>query len=61
MIKSLHLQECNIEEASEEESLRSSKESKKANGSDKLSSLDFKITNKVAYKTVLKGSWRMCI
>ncbi|XP_042379147.1 dynamin-2A-like isoform X2 [Zingiber officinale] len=49
------LEECNIEEASEEESLKSSKESKKANGSDKLSSLDFKITSKVAYKTVLKA------
>ncbi|XP_042417888.1 dynamin-2A-like [Zingiber officinale] len=45
------LEECNIEEASEE----SSKESKKSNGSDKLSSLDFKLTNKVAYKTVLKA------
>ncbi|XP_042450824.1 dynamin-2A-like [Zingiber officinale] len=49
------LEECNIEEASEEESLKSSKESKKSNGSDKLSSLDFKLTNKVAYKTVLKA------
>ncbi|XP_074582405.1 dynamin-2A-like [Curcuma longa] len=49
------LEECNIEEASEEESFKSSKESKKANGSDKLSSLDFKLTNKVAYKTVVKA------
>ncbi|XP_020090518.1 dynamin-2A-like [Ananas comosus] len=52
------LEECNIEEISDEgDPPKSSKESKKANGPDsgKSSSLVFKLTNKVAYKTVLKA------
>ncbi|XP_073010377.1 dynamin-2A-like [Typha latifolia] len=52
------LEECNIEEiADEEDPPKSLKESKKANGPDsgKAPSLVFKITNKVAYKTVLKA------
>ncbi|KAL8144354.1 hypothetical protein V2J09_017386 [Rumex salicifolius] len=52
------LEECNIEEISEEEesSSKSSKD-KKANGTDsgKGSSLMFKLTSKVPYKTVLKA------
>ena len=54
----MFLQECNIEEVpDEEETTKSSKESKKANGPDsgKGPSLMFKITSKVPYKTVLKG------
>jgi hypothetical protein len=51
----IHLQECNLEEVEEEEPSKSSKDSKKANGSEKTPSLVFKITNRVAYKTVLKG------
>ncbi|WOK95124.1 hypothetical protein Cni_G03831 [Canna indica] len=50
------LEECNLEEISDEEDpQKSSKDSKKANGSDKGPSLVFKITSKVAYKTVLKA------
>ncbi|MQM07802.1 hypothetical protein Taro_040647, partial [Colocasia esculenta] len=53
------LEECNIEEVSDEEEppSKSSKDSKKANGPDsgKSSSLVFKITSKVPYKTVLKA------
>jgi dynamin GTPase len=49
------LQECNLEEVEEEEPSKSSKDSKKENGSEKTPSLVFKITNRVAYKTVLKG------
>lgn len=50
------MQECNVEEASDEEeaSSKSSKD-KKANGPDSGKGLIFKITSKVAYKTVLKG------
>ncbi|KAL8162613.1 hypothetical protein V2J09_014102 [Rumex salicifolius] len=52
------LEECNIEEVSEEEesSTKSSKD-KKANGaeSSKAQSLVFKLTSKVPYKTVLKA------
>ena len=48
-------QECNLEEVEEEEPSKSSKDSKKANGPEKTPSLVFKITNRVAYKTVLKG------
>jgi dynamin 1/3 len=44
-----------MEEIEEEELSKSSKDSKKANGPEKGPSLVFKITNKVAYKTVLKG------
>ncbi|KAK1285430.1 Dynamin-2A [Acorus calamus] len=55
------LEECNIEEISDEEEppAKSSKESKKdkSNGSDsgKAPSLVFKLTSKVPYKTVLKA------
>lgn len=52
------LQECNIEEIPDEEDPPSkSSKDKKANGPDsgKATSLVFKITSKVAYKTVLKG------
>ncbi|AQL00840.1 Dynamin-2A [Zea mays] len=49
------LEECNLEEVEEEEPSKSSKDSKKANGSEKPPSLVFKITNRVAYKTVLKA------
>ncbi|KQK02008.1 dynamin-2A [Brachypodium distachyon] len=49
------LEECNLEEIEEEELSKSSKDSKKANGSEKGPSLVFKITNRVAYKTVLKA------
>ncbi|KAG2653893.1 hypothetical protein PVAP13_1NG411919 [Panicum virgatum] len=47
--------ECNLEEIEEEEISKSSKDSKKANGQEKGPSLVFKITNRVAYKTVLKA------
>jgi hypothetical protein len=50
------LQECNLEEVEEEPS-KSLKDSKKANGPEKTPSLVFKITNRVAYKTVLKGQY----
>ncbi|CAN6164412.1 unnamed protein product [Urochloa humidicola] len=49
------LEECNLEEVEDEEPSKSSKDSKKANGPDKTPSLVFKITNRVAYKTVLKA------
>jgi dynamin GTPase len=49
------LEECNLEEVEEEEPSKSLKDSKKANGPDKGPSLIFKITNRVAYKTVLKA------
>lgn len=52
------LQECNIEEVSdEEEAPRKSSKDKKANGPDSgnNTSLVFKITSKVPYKTVLKS------
>ncbi|KAF8412003.1 hypothetical protein HHK36_004562 [Tetracentron sinense] len=52
------LEECNIEEVSDEEEPPSkSSKDKKANGPDsgKATSLIFKITSKVAYKTVLKA------
>ncbi|PON95159.1 Dynamin superfamily [Trema orientale] len=52
------LEECNIEEASDEEEQPASKSSKdkKANGPDSgKASLVFKITSKVPYKTVLKA------
>jgi dynamin GTPase len=48
------LEECNLEEIEEEELSKSLKDSKKANGAEKGPSLVFKITNRVAYKTVLK-------
>nr|CAN68973.1 hypothetical protein VITISV_043157 [Vitis vinifera] len=52
------LEECNVEEVSdEEEPPRKSSKDKKANGPDsgKNTSLVFKITSKVPYKTVLKA------
>ncbi|PWZ27341.1 Dynamin-2A [Zea mays] len=49
------LEECNLVEIEEEEISKSSKDSKKANGQDKGPSLVFKITNRVAYKSVLKS------
>ncbi|VAI84800.1 unnamed protein product [Triticum turgidum subsp. durum] len=49
------LEECNLEEVDEEEPSKSLKDSKKANGPEKGPSLVFKITNRVAYKTVLKA------
>ncbi|CAM8999406.1 unnamed protein product [Rhodiola kirilowii] len=58
------LEECTIEEASEEEEVPSkSKKDKKANGPDsgKGSGLAFKITNKVPYKTVLKAHNRILL
>jgi len=52
-------QECIIDDISEDDevSTKSSKD-KKSNGPDsgKASNLVFKITNKVAYKTVMKGN-----
>lgn len=50
------MQECNVDEASDEEeaSSKGSKD-KKSNGPDSGKGLVFKITSKVAYKTVLKG------
>jgi dynamin GTPase len=53
------LQECNLEEIlDEEDPPRSSKDSRRSSGTDfgKAPSLVFKITNKVAYKHVLKGN-----
>lgn len=56
----LPVQECNVEEIPDEEEppAKSSKD-KKANGPDsgKASSLVFKITSKIPYKTVLKGTY----
>ncbi|KAM3208694.1 hypothetical protein ACQJBY_063410 [Aegilops geniculata] len=49
------LEECNLEEVDEEEPSKSLKDSKKANGPEKGPSLVFKITNRAAYKTVLKA------
>ncbi|XP_048334931.2 dynamin-2B-like isoform X2 [Ziziphus jujuba] len=50
------LEECNIEEVSEEEETSSKKsKDKKANGPEKAPSLVFKLTSKVQYKTVLKA------
>ncbi|MCL7023439.1 hypothetical protein MKW94_020493 [Papaver nudicaule] len=50
------LEECNIEELSEEEEAPSkSSKDKKSNDSSKGSNLLFKITSKVPYKTVLKA------
>lgn len=55
-----YYQECNLEEVSEEEAppTKSSKD-KKANGPDvvKAPSLVFKLTSRVQYKTVLKGTF----
>ncbi|CAM8921648.1 unnamed protein product [Rhodiola kirilowii] len=49
------LEECNVEDVSDEDEAKSSKD-KKSNGPDgKGTNLMFKIINKVAYKTVLKA------
>lgn len=48
------LEDCNLEEVSEEEEAPSKKD-KKANGPEKPPSLVFKITSRVPYKTVLKA------
>lgn len=55
----LTVQECNIEEVPDEEEPPSkSSNDKKANGPDpgKAASLVFKLTSKVQYKTILKGT-----
>lgn len=56
-----YYQECNLEEVSEEEEAPPTKSSKdkKANGPDavKAPSLVFKLTSRVQYKTVLKGTF----
>ncbi|XP_065870561.1 dynamin-2A isoform X2 [Euphorbia lathyris] len=50
------LEECNVEEISEEEEAPSkSSKDKKANGPEKAVNLTFKITSRVQYKTVLKA------
>ena len=50
------MQECNVEETSDEEEAPSKgSKDKKSNGPDSGKGLMFKITSKVAYKTVLKG------
>ncbi|KAK4769581.1 hypothetical protein SAY86_027731 [Trapa natans] len=52
----ISLEECNIEEVSEDEEPPSkSSKDKKSNGPEKKSGLVFKITSKVQYKTVLKA------
>ncbi|XP_047074701.1 dynamin-2A-like [Lolium rigidum] len=54
----INLEECNLEEIlDEEDPPRSSKDSRRSSGTDfgKAPSLIFKITNKVAYKHVLKA------
>jgi dynamin GTPase len=54
------LQECNLEEVlDEEDPSRSFKDSKRSSGTEfgKAPNLIFKITNKVAYKHVLKGNF----
>lgn len=57
-----YYQECNLEEVSEEEESPPTKSSKdkKASGRDagKGPSLAFKLTSRVQYKTVLKGSFK---
>lgn len=52
----LIFQECNIEEVEEEEPPSKSSKDKKSKVEEKAPSLSFKITSKVAYKTVLKGN-----
>ncbi|XP_057542851.1 dynamin-2B-like isoform X1 [Amaranthus tricolor] len=49
------LEECQIEEISDEEDSPKSSKDKKSNGPDTGPSLTFKLTNKVPYKTVLKA------
>ncbi|KAL8222804.1 hypothetical protein R6Q57_020203 [Mikania cordata] len=49
------LEECNIEEIEEEEPPVKSSKDKKSKTEEKAPSLAFKITSKVAYKTVLKA------
>ena len=54
-------QECQIEEISDEEDSPKSSKDKKSNGPDTGPSLTFKLTNKVPYKTVLKGLESSCL
>lgn len=49
-------QECVVEEVEEEEPPTKSSKDKKSKVEEKPPSLVFKITSKVAYKTVLKGN-----
>ncbi|KAJ4794201.1 dynamin-like protein [Rhynchospora pubera] len=51
----VNLEDCNLEEIDEEDLSKSLKDSKKSNGVEKGPSLMFKLTHKVAYKTVLKA------
>lgn len=51
----INLEECNIEEIEEEEPPAKSSKDKKSKAVEKEPSLTFKITSKVAYKTVLKA------
>ncbi|GKD37811.1 dynamin-2A-like protein [Tanacetum coccineum] len=51
----INLEECNIEEIEEEEPPAKSSKDKKSKPVEKEPSLTFKITSKVAYKTVLKA------
>lgn len=56
LVQPVIFQECNIEEMEEEEPPAPSKKDKKSKVvEEKAPSLAFKITSKVAYKTVLKG------
>ncbi|XP_071736836.1 dynamin-2A-like [Rutidosis leptorrhynchoides] len=52
---SINLEDCNIEEIEEEEPPAKSSKDKKGKAEEKAPSLAFKITSKVAYKTVLKS------
>lgn len=50
------IQDCTIEEVSDDDETSSkSGKNKKSNGPDKSSNLMFKLTTKIPYKTVLKG------
>lgn len=51
----VNLEDCILEEIDEEDLGKSLKDSKKSNGAEKGPSLVFKLTHKVAYKTVLKA------
>lgn len=54
----MYHQECAVEEIEEDEPPSKSSKDKKSKVEEKPPSLVFKITSKVAYKTVLKGnSW----
>lgn len=55
-------QECSIDDGSDEEEppSKSSKDKKEKGSDGKGANLVFKITSKVQYKTVLKGTFCMC-